>query len=177
MVLAWSGSAVPMVAVQWSLFAMHLSHHCIVYCCFSSERTHHWLWFPKVTEGYPPAPWWPWTLAKGQHQVYYFIKYGKTVHCMFLFESNPFWILCKTLWMCKASSSVLSPVKLKERHDQWSPVRQFSHQTSWDFRVSLSHRWLKQLLPYLKSNPTLSSELPYKGHIFDWYFATWAAYS
>lgn len=89
-VLAWSGSAVPMVAVQWSLFAMRLSHHCVVYCCFSSERTHHWLWFPKVTEGYPPAPWWPWTLAKGQHQVYYFINMAKLSTACFCLTVTPF---------------------------------------------------------------------------------------
>lgn len=95
--------------------ALPLSHHAVVCCCFSSERTHHWLWFPKVTEGYPPAPWWPRTLAKGQHKVYCFIKYGKDGYCMFLSESAR---LCK----CDGAGLVPNPDKLKQRHDQGRPI-------------------------------------------------------
>lgn len=64
-----------------------LCHLTFVCCCFSSERTHHWLWFPKVTEGYPPAPRWPRALAKGQHKVYCSVQCGKDGYCMFLSES------------------------------------------------------------------------------------------
>lgn len=75
--------------ISWCFACCHLSPcsvspHAVVCCCSSSERTHHWLWFPKVTEGYPPAPRRPRTLAKGQHQVYCFIKYGKDGYCMAL---------------------------------------------------------------------------------------------
>lgn len=87
-ILPWSCNALPIATVCRSPLAVRFSPHHLVCCCFSSERTHHWLWFPKVTEGYSPAPWWPWTLAKGQHKVYCFIKYGKAGYCMFLSGST-----------------------------------------------------------------------------------------
>lgn len=94
--------------------ALPLSPHAVVCCCFSSEWTHHWLWFPKVTEGYPPAPWWPRALAKGQHKVYCLIKYGKDGYCMFLSGSAR---LCKY----DGPGLVSSPEELKQRHEQESP--------------------------------------------------------
>lgn len=104
-VLLWSGGAFACC----HLSPCSVSPHAVVCCCSSSERTHHWLWFPKVTEGYPPAPRWPRTLAKGQHKVYCFIKYGKDGYCMVLSEMQGSVNMMVLVW-----------------HDQESPISSWS---------------------------------------------------
>lgn len=49
----WSALFPEIVLTMWLL-------HC------STQRTHHRLWFPEVTEGHSSAPWWPWAFTKGQ---------------------------------------------------------------------------------------------------------------
>ena len=47
----------------------------------------------------------------------------------------------------------------------------------WDFCDFLSHGEVKRLLPFLRADITLCSEILNKEQIFGWYFGTWAAYS